>query len=358
MAKVGEIAGWVGAKAPQGEAEVVRVSGIDGATADSLVFAMDQTTLAAALESGAGAILVSNKVELWESPADPRIIWVADPRYAFAVVARGWQVRGLWLGFILRRWWGMVWRLARGLGLGLGVVGDGVVIGSDCNILAGVTVYPGTVIGARVVVQAGAGCLGSTGFGYARSAETGEYVLFPQEGRLVVEDDVEIGANTTIDRGALGETRIGRGTKIDNLVHIGHNCLIGKDVVIAAQTGISGSSVVEDGAVLGGQVGIGEHATVGKGVILGGGAGVLSGKKMHGSGEVFWGRPARPLKEYCKGPGEAEKTLISGEKRWFVAGKMSGKRGKRCGFWWCRKWRSWWLAGTLGTLGRRAWWRV
>ncbi len=193
---------------------------------------------------------------------------------------------GLSLGCTLLRWWGMVWRLARGLGLGLVVVGDGVVIGSDCNILAGVTIYPGTVLGERVVVQAGA-VLGSTGFGYARSSETGEYVLFPQQGRLVVEDDVEIGANTTIDRGALGETRIGRGTKIDNLVHIGHNCLIGKDVVIAAQTGISGSSVVEDGAVLGGQVGIGEHATVGKGVILGGGAGVLSGKKMHGAGEVF-----------------------------------------------------------------------
>jgi UDP-3-O-[3-hydroxymyristoyl] glucosamine N-acyltransferase len=116
----------------------------------------------------------------------------------------------------------------------------------------------------------------------------------------VIEDRVEIGANTTIDRGALGETRIGRGAKIDNLVHIGHNCVIGRNVVIAAQTGISGSSVVEDGAILGGQVGIGEHATVGEGVILGGGAGVLSGKKMHGKGEVFWGRPARPLKEYLR----------------------------------------------------------
>ena len=187
-----------------------------------------------------------------------------------------------------------------GTRVGPGVVlGDGVVIGNDCNVMARVTVYAGTVIGDRVVVQAGA-VLGATGFGYARNAETGEYLMFPQQGRLMVEDDVEIGANTTIDRGALGETRIGRGTKIDNLVHIGHNCVIGKNVVIAAQTGISGSSVVEDGAILGGQVGIGEHATVGKGVILGGGAGVLSGKKMRGEGEVFWGRPARPLKEYLR----------------------------------------------------------
>jgi UDP-3-O-[3-hydroxymyristoyl] glucosamine N-acyltransferase len=169
----------------------------------------------------------------------------------------------------------------------------------DCRIEARVTIYSGVTLGNEVVVQAGA-VLGSAGFGYASNAETGEYVLFPQQGRLVIEDRVEIGANTTIDRGALGETRIGRGTKIDNLVHIGHNCVIGKNVVIAAQTGISGSSIVQDGAILGGQVGIGEHAMVGEGVILGGGAGVLSGKKMHGKGQVFWGRPARPLKEYLR----------------------------------------------------------
>ena len=153
--------------------------------------------------------------------------------------------------------------------------------------------YAGRVLGDRVVVQAGA-VLGSTGFGYARMRETGEYLLFPQQGRLVIEDDVEIGANTTIDRGALGETRIGRGTKIDNLVHIGHNCVIGKNVVIAAQTGISGSSVVEDGAILAGQVGIGEHAHGGGGRDSGGRRGVLSGKKMRGAGADVLGVPARP----------------------------------------------------------------
>ena len=155
------------------------------------------------------------------------------------------------------------------------------------------------------MVQAGA-VLGSTGFGYARNAETGEYLMFPQQGRLVVEDDVEIGANTTIDRGALGETRIGRGTKIDNLVHIGHNCVIGKNVMIAAQTGISGSSVVEDGAILGGQVGIGEHATVGEGVILGGGAGVLSGKKMRGRGGGVLGAAGAAFEGVFAGSGAVE----------------------------------------------------
>ncbi|MGD0889328.1 MAG: UDP-3-O-(3-hydroxymyristoyl)glucosamine N-acyltransferase, partial [Acidobacteriaceae bacterium] len=153
--------------------------------------------------------------------------------------------------------------------------------------------------GDRVLVQAGA-VLGATGFGYARNSATGEYIAFPQQGTLTIEDDVEIGANSTIDRGALGETRIGAGTKIDNLVHIAHNCVVGRNVVIASQTGISGSCVIEDGAVLGGQVGLGEHAHIGPGVILGGGAGVLSHKKVRGPGQVFWGRPARPLKQYLR----------------------------------------------------------
>jgi UDP-3-O-[3-hydroxymyristoyl] glucosamine N-acyltransferase len=179
------------------------------------------------------------------------------------------------------------------------VIGEGVRIGEFCRIYPRAVLYKGTTLGSWVVVHAGA-VLGADGFGYVRDSKTGAYTQFPQQGTLVIEDDVDIGANTTIDRGALGETRIGRGTKIDNLVHIGHNCVIGRNVIIAAQTGISGSSVVEDGAILGGQVGIGEHATVGTGVILGGGAGVLTGKKMHGPGEVFWGRPARPLKEYLR----------------------------------------------------------
>jgi UDP-3-O-[3-hydroxymyristoyl] glucosamine N-acyltransferase len=125
-------------------------------------------------------------------------------------------------------------------------------------------------------------------------------VGFPQIGTLVIEDDVEIGANTTIDRGALGETRIGRGTKIDNLVHIGHNCQIGEDVVIAAQVGIAGSTRVGDSAILGGQVGLAEKVTIGPGAVLGAQAGVPTGKKLFGPGEVFWGTPARPIKEYLK----------------------------------------------------------
>ena len=301
MAGAREIAGWLGVEPPEREAEVARVSALEGATADAVVFAVDAATLEAAGTSKAGVILANAKLKGTNgAPVDNRVIWVRDARYAFAVVAARLAEKTLQAGTHPTAVVGQDVVIGLGTAIGPGVVlGDGVRMGAGCDIQARVVIYSGVVLGDEVVVQAGA-VLGSTGFGYARDAETGEYVLFPQQGRLVIEDRVEIGANTTIDRGALGETRIGRGTKIDNLVHIGHNCIIGKNVVIAAQTGISGSSVVEDGAVLGGQVGIGEHATVGEGVILGGGAGVLSGKKMKGKGEVFWGRPARPLKEYLR----------------------------------------------------------
>jgi UDP-3-O-[3-hydroxymyristoyl] glucosamine N-acyltransferase len=183
------------------------------------------------------------------------------------------------------------------------VIGRGVRIGEYCQIYPRAVLYPGTTLGNWVAVHAGS-VLGADGFGYVRNPATGAYTQFPQQGTLVVEDEVEIGANTTIDRGALGETRIRRGTKIDNLVHIGHNCDIGEDVILVALTGISGSSSVGKGAVIAGQVGIGDHAHVGPGVILGGQAGVLSGKTVTNDGlkpgTVLWGTPARPLKQVLR----------------------------------------------------------
>jgi UDP-3-O-[3-hydroxymyristoyl] glucosamine N-acyltransferase len=178
-------------------------------------------------------------------------------------------------------------------------IAAGVKIGGGCQIYPNVTIYRGTVLGDRVIVHAGT-VLGSDGFGYVRDRKTGHYEKFPQVGRLVIEDDVEIGANTTIDRGALDETRIRRGTKIDNLVHIGHNCQIGEDVVIAAQTGLSGSIVIQNNVVLGGQVGIGEHARIEEGVMLGGQGGVLPNKVLRGKGVAFWGTPAQPVRQYLK----------------------------------------------------------
>jgi UDP-3-O-[3-hydroxymyristoyl] glucosamine N-acyltransferase len=179
------------------------------------------------------------------------------------------------------------------------VIGRGVTLGRDCRVYPNVTIYPGTTLGDGVIVHAGA-VLGSDGFGYVRDAKSGRYEKFPQVGRLIIEDDVEIGANTTIDRGTLDETRIGRGTKIDNLVHIGHNCRLGENVVIAAQTGLSGSIVIENDVVLGGQVGIGEHARIEEGVMLGGQGGVLPNKVLRGKGVAFWGTPAQPVRQYLK----------------------------------------------------------
>lgn len=298
MAKLSEVAAWFGGMI-EDEGEITRVSSIEGASGEALVFATDGRTLDQALASRAGAILVSRRMEP-EPASDPRLLRVGDAKLAFAVVAAKLRKRAE--GEAIHRTACLEPDVTVGEGTRVGagvVIGKGVSVGCDCEILANATIYAGTALGDRVVVQSGA-VLGSTGFGYVRNGETGEYIAFPQQGTLEIEDDVEIGANTTIDRGALGPTRIGRGTKIDNLVHIAHNCVIGKNVVIAAQTGISGSTVVEDGAVIGGQVGIGDHARIGEGVILGSGSGVLSKKKLRGAGQVFWGIPAQPLKSYLQ----------------------------------------------------------
>ena len=129
------------------------------------------------------------------------------------------------------------------------------------------------------------------------SADDSTHIKFPQVGRVLIEADVEIGANTTIDRGSLGTTHIGTGSKIDNLVQIAHNVRIGRSVVIAAQTGIAGSTVIEDHVIIGGQVGFGDHARVQEGAIIGSKAGVLPGKIVRG-GDVYWGVPVRPLREF------------------------------------------------------------
>ena len=178
-------------------------------------------------------------------------------------------------------------------------IGEGVVIGDDCDLYPCVVVYSGTTLGRRVIVHAGT-VLGSDGFGYVRDETYGRYHKFPQIGELIIGDYVEIGANCAIDRGALEKTVIGPGTKLDNLVHIGHNDIVGANVVIAAQTGVSGSSEIGDGCVIGGQVGIGDHAKIEAGTMLGGQAGVLPHKVLRGAGKVLWGTPARPLREFLK----------------------------------------------------------
>jgi UDP-3-O-[3-hydroxymyristoyl] glucosamine N-acyltransferase len=176
------------------------------------------------------------------------------------------------------------------------VIGKGCRLGDNCILYPHTVLYPGVQQGSRVVLHSGV-VVGADGFGYVYDGS--QQIKFPQSGQVIIEDDVEIGSNTTIDRGSLGITRIRQGAKIDNLVQIAHNVEIGRHVVIAAQTGISGSTIIEDNAIIGGQVGFGDHIRVEKGAIIGSKAGILPGKIVRG-GEVYWGVPIRPLSEYKK----------------------------------------------------------
>jgi UDP-3-O-[3-hydroxymyristoyl] glucosamine N-acyltransferase len=174
------------------------------------------------------------------------------------------------------------------------VIGGGCWIGENCRIHPRVTLYPGTRIGNRVEIHAGT-VIGADGFGYAYG--DGRYWKFPQVGIVEIADDVEIGANATIDRGSLDDTRIAEGVKLDNLVHVGHNVQIGAHTVIAAQTGISGSSSVGHHVVIGGQVGIADHCTLEDGAIAGAQAGIPTGKTIR-AGQTVWGTPAREIGKF------------------------------------------------------------
>ena len=301
------------------------VNSVELAKATELVFAEDAASAAEALAGGAAAVVLkAGYVADYSQHPKMGVVETEQPRLWFARAAKLLKPVPAPAGVHPTALIGADVVLGEGVTIGAGavvgegtrigagsrvevgaVIGEGVRIGDGCHIYPRVVIYPGSALGNRVVAHAGV-VLGADGFGYVRDTATGAYTQFPQQGTLVIEDDVEIGANSTIDRGALKETRIGRGTKIDNLVHVGHNCDIGKDVILVAGVGISGSSSVGDGAVIAGQVGIGDHAHVGPGVILGGQAGVLSGKTITNEGlgvkpgTVLWGTPARPLKQVLR----------------------------------------------------------
>jgi UDP-3-O-[3-hydroxymyristoyl] glucosamine N-acyltransferase len=173
-------------------------------------------------------------------------------------------------------------------------ISEGVRIGAGCTLHPKVTIYAGVGIGDQVILHSGC-VIGADGFGFVFTG--GAYEKFPQVGRVEIGNRVEIGANSCVDRAALGVTSIGEGTKLDNMVHVGHNCRIGRHVVVAAQTGFSGGVVVEDYAVIGGQVGIGDKVRIESRAVIGSGAGILTSKIVR-AGQVVWGTPARPLKEY------------------------------------------------------------
>jgi UDP-3-O-[3-hydroxymyristoyl] glucosamine N-acyltransferase len=311
-----EIAEHVGGRvAGNADVEVAGIASIASARAGDLVFAEDKKMLEEALASRATAVISANE----EGGAAKPLLVHAAPKLAFAraaamlaeaaneqigvhpsAVVHSSAKLGLGVAVGANAVIGRNVTIGARTRIGAGVViGDNVSLGAECVLHPRVTVYAHTNIGERLIAHAGA-VLGSDGFGFVRDPQSGRYEKFPQVGRLEVGDDVEIGANATIDRGALDASVIGRGVKIDNLVHVAHNVRIAENVVIAAQTGISGSSIIEKDAVIAGQVGIADHVTIGEGAIMGAQSGVPSNKVIRGKGILFWGTPARPISQYLK----------------------------------------------------------
>jgi UDP-3-O-[3-hydroxymyristoyl] glucosamine N-acyltransferase len=314
--RVADVAAAVGG-AVQGDPEH-RVSGIaplDRAGPTDLTFLASAKYARLLATCGAGAVLVTPELAETPGPCANRIVVakphdamlqilprlyraperpfigvhataVVDPSAqvdadvcveAFAVIGRGARVgKGSWIGSHT-------------------VIGDGVELGSATHLFPHVTLYSGTRVGSRVAIHAGTR-IGSDGFGYVYA--NGAHQKVPHVGGCVIGNDVEIGANCTIDRGSIDLTMIGDGTKIDNLVHVAHNVRIGRLCLLAAQVGIAGSVRIEDGAVLGGQVGVSGHLTIGSRATLAAQAGVISDVP---AGELWSGYPARPHKQSLRG---------------------------------------------------------
>jgi UDP-3-O-[3-hydroxymyristoyl] glucosamine N-acyltransferase len=312
--RVRELAEWLGATYEgDGERDIAGVAALESAGPVDLSFVANRKAFAAAQASSAGCLIVPGD---YQNAGSRTVIRAPEPRTAFARSVERLHPRAAIDPGIHP-----TASIAAGASIHPSAyigphaeIGDGTRIGADSRIGAGcsigrrvllgeasllhakVTIYDDVDIGSRCVLHSGS-VIGADGFGFVLS--DGRYEKFPQIGRVSIGDDVEIGANACVDRAALGVTWIGDGTKIDNMVHVGHNCRIGRHVVIAAQTGFSGGVVVEDYAVIGGQVGVGDKARIESGTVLGSGSGVLTSKIVRG-GQVLWGTPARPLREYLE----------------------------------------------------------
>jgi UDP-3-O-[3-hydroxymyristoyl] glucosamine N-acyltransferase len=300
-------AAWEG----DGECEILRVASLEDAGSADLSFVGRGRAARDAGVSLAACLLVPGD---YPNPENRTLIRVADPRGAAArlirllhpeldpppgihpsavIDAEAVIAPSASIGALVSI--GARAHIGEGSWIGAGCsIGEGVRIGSGCRIHPRVTIYPHVHIGDSVILHSGC-VLGADGFGFVFTGAA--YEKFPQIGRVEIGDRVEIGANSCIDRAALGVTLIGEGTKLDNLVHVGHNCRIGRHVVVAAQTGFSGGVEVGDYAIIGGQVGIGDKVRIESRAVIGSGAGILTSKIVR-AGQVVWGTPARPLKEY------------------------------------------------------------
>ncbi len=306
--KLRELAEIVGGEVVgDGDVEVTSVAEPAHAGPGALVMVRIHRDLAVAEDSGATALLLPDRFRPTRLPA----IVASDLRLAFArALGRLHPAPAVPPGVHPTAVIGGGVTLGAGVAIGphtvIGdgsVIGEGAVISALCAIGAHVsigaasllyprvTIYEGCTLGQRVILHAGV-VVGADGFGYAREGE--QHVKIPHVGRVVIEDDVEIGANSAIDRATLGETRVGAGSKIDNLVQIAHNVTIGRNVLIAGMCGIAGSATIGDGAILAGDVGVVDHVTIGAGAVM------MARAAAHSNvppGAVMSGSPARDHRE-------------------------------------------------------------
>jgi len=308
MVRLGELAGRIGCTLEgDGGVEIRGVRGLEDAGPEELTFVTEERYLAGLQDSRAAAVILATGLS---SPGRPALrtpnVYLALARaltifHPAPHMRPGVHPTAVAVGARIdpQASIGPLCVLQTGVEVGSGTVleaqvfvGTDARIGRDCRICSQVTLREGTWVGDRVTIHSGA-VVGADGFGFARDGA--RYVKIPQLGRVVIEDDVEVGANVTIDRATLGETRIGRGTKLDNLVQVGHNVQIGQDTVIVAQVGVSGSTRIGSRVTLAGQVGVVDHVNVGDDVVVGAQAGVT---KDIPTGSIVLGSPAVPHREF------------------------------------------------------------